>query len=174
MNGIQWSNRSWNEIKKRKNVNWLSSCASDERVCIYPMTNASSKRADLSRNRSFPGMVEFWWWSGSFHDYYAERRVQISSLDTSMTNRGGNSCMETKTNLGCNFLGGGTTRITAIETWALRRYIWGMVDSSLSLFLSLSDGNSVFQLSATIVNALEILRVWFHFAASSFIESIIC
>lgn len=73
-----------------------------------------------------------------FHDYYAERRVQISSLDTSMTNRGGNSCMETKTNLGCNFLGrGGTTRITAIETWALRRYIWSMADNSLSLSLSL-------------------------------------
>lgn len=62
------------------------------------------REIDHSGDGSFGGGAR------SFHDYYAERRVQISSLDTSMTNRGGNSCMETKTNLGCNFVGEGERR----------------------------------------------------------------
>lgn len=84
-----------------------------------------------------------------FHDYYAERRVQISSLDTSMTNRGGNSCMETKTNLGCNFLGrGGNDEDNCNRNLSIATIY--LADNSLSLSVSLVE--TVFQLSATIVN----------------------
>lgn len=79
-----------------------------------------------------------------FHDYYAERRVQISSFDTSMTNRGGNSCMETKTNLGCNFLGrGGNDEDNCNRNLSIATiYLEHGRQFSFSLFLSLSGGNS--------------------------------